>query len=220
MKALIIVDAQNDFCQGGSLEVKNSNSIFPFINNLIKEEEFTKIFITKDWHPKDHSSFAINNGLKPFQTKFDSNGEIEYVWPVHCAQYTKGAELSPLLDFSDKSYIEIRKGYIKDQECYSGFGTKRNPTKLLKLLKRNNIEEVIVVGLALDFCVGSTALDAKREGFKVTVVAEATKAVNDQTAQLMIETFADKGIAYTSFYKMSEGSVHTIQSSDQSSSEN
>ena len=91
MKALIIVDVQNDFCEGGSLEVKYSNQIFPFINNLVKHQEFSKIFVTRDWHPKDHTSFAISHNLKPFDTIIDANGETEYVWPVHCAQYTRGA---------------------------------------------------------------------------------------------------------------------------------
>lgn len=82
------------------------------------------------------------------------------------------------MELDDKKAIEIRKGYIPDEESYSGFGTERNPTKLLKLLKRSHIEEVVVVGLALDFCVGNTALDAARNGFKVTIVEEATKAVS------------------------------------------
>lgn len=170
MKALIIVDVQNDFCEGGSLEVKNSNTIFPFINHLVKYEDFSKIFITKDWHPLTHSSFAINHDKQPFEAIINSEGENQILWPVHCVQYSKGSELSSLLDLDGKKVIEIRKGYNLNEESYSGFGTQKNPTKLLKLLKRNKIEEVVIVGLALDFCVGNTALDAVKNGLKATVI--------------------------------------------------
>lgn len=105
MKALIIVDVQNDFCEGGALEVKGSNSIFPFINQLIKDENFAKIFITKDWHPSNHISFAINHGKKPFEMIEDRNGEKEMLWPVHCVQYSEGAQLSPLLELDGKNVV-------------------------------------------------------------------------------------------------------------------
>jgi nicotinamidase/pyrazinamidase len=91
MKALIIVDVQNDFCEGGALEVAGSNSIFPFINELVKYEDFSKIFVTKDWHPAIHTSFAVNHGKKPFEMIVDGNGENEMLWPVHCVKYQKGA---------------------------------------------------------------------------------------------------------------------------------
>ncbi len=112
MKALIIVDTQNDFCEGGSLEVKGSNMIFPFINELVRDEEFEKIFVTEDWHPKGHLSFASNHNRQPFDVINDSNGEVQILWPNHCVQYSKGAELSPLLDLSEKKYVEVRKGHI------------------------------------------------------------------------------------------------------------
>lgn len=89
---------------------------------------------------------------------------------MHCVQYTRGAELCSLLDLEGKKAIEIKKGYIPTEESYSGFGTEKNPTKLSRILKRNNISEVVVVGLALDFCVGNTAIDAIKAGFKATVI--------------------------------------------------
>lgn len=115
MKALIIVDVQNDFCEGGPLEVKDSSSIFPFINHLVKYEEFSKIFITKDWHTKNHTSFAVNRNKKPFDSIIDSNGDEEILWPVHCVQYSKGAEVSSLLDLDGKQAVEIKKGFIPNE---------------------------------------------------------------------------------------------------------
>jgi len=105
MKALIIVDVQNDFCEGGSLAVANSNTIFPFINELVKYEDFSKIYVTKDWHPANHTSFAANHGKNPFELIVDENGENEMLWPAHCVQYGKGAELSHLLDLNGKKAI-------------------------------------------------------------------------------------------------------------------
>lgn len=163
MKALIVVDIQNDFLPGGSLAVTDGDKIIPYINSIMPM--FDKVVTTQDFHPSNHSSFVSNS----------PNG----IWPNHCIQGTGGAEFSKLLNL-DKVDKNFEKGTNPEVDSYSGFfdNDKKTQTGLFDYLKENNITEVFVVGLALDYCVKATAIDSHNLGFKTTLLLRGTKAVN------------------------------------------
>jgi nicotinamidase/pyrazinamidase len=155
MEALIIVDVQNDFCPGGALAVEGGDEIIPAINEMARETPF--VVATRDWHPAAHSSFLERGGQ----------------WPVHCVQGTEGAELHPKLDARAIDLV-VDAGQEVDEPGYSGF----EGTDLERQLKDQGVRSVDIVGLALDYCVKETALDARKAGFDVTVHRAATKAIN------------------------------------------
>jgi len=155
MEALIIVDVQNDFCPDGALAVQEGDAVVEPINELASR--FPLVVATRDWHPADHGSFAERGGP----------------WPVHCVQGTSGAELHPEIDRSRIDLV-VDKGQAPDREGYSGF----EDTGLERLLRERGVQTVHVAGLALDYCVRATALDARRAGFEVVVHRDATRAVN------------------------------------------
>jgi len=158
-KALIVVDVQNDFCPGGSLAVANGDEVLAPLNNLIKEflDRGEPVYKTRDWHPARTKHFAVYGGT----------------WPVHCVQGTRGAEFHP--DLSDDPRITIiSKGIDESADGYSGF----DGTNLGDLLRDEGVEEVWVGGLATDYCVKHTVLDAVKEGFEVKALADAMRAVN------------------------------------------
>jgi nicotinamidase/pyrazinamidase len=155
-KALLIVDFQNDFTPGGALAVPGGDRIADRVNELASSEEFDLVVATRDWHPPDHGSFEESGGP----------------WPVHCVQGTEGAELHPALDRSNVDVV-IDKGEEAATEGYSGF----EGTELAELLREHEVDEVLVVGLATDYCVKNTALDALGEGFEVTVDSGAVRGV-------------------------------------------
>lgn len=177
MKALLIIDVQYDFLPGGSLAVWEGDQIIPVINRL--QEKFDLIIATQDWHPGDHGSFAANHeGKKPGD--FVQLGNVEQVlWPIHCVQGSRGAEFHEALDQKAWNKI-IRKGMNPYVDSYSGFfdNDRRENTGLSQYLKDLGVEEVVVTGLALDYCVKYTVLDAIKEGFEATLVKDATRAVN------------------------------------------
>jgi nicotinamidase/pyrazinamidase len=156
-RGLVIVDFQNDFCPGGALAVPDGDAIAPRLNDLAGSDEYEVVFATRDWHPPDHGSFIENGGP----------------WPVHCVAGTPGAELHHSLDPTPIDAV-IDKGQARDTEGYSGF----EATDLARLLRERDVEHVTVVGLATDYCVKNTALDALREGFAVTVDSTATRGVD------------------------------------------
>lgn len=158
-RALVVVDFQNDFTPGGALAVRDGDEIAGPINSLVATEEFDLVVATRDWHPPEHRSFAEHGGP----------------WPVHCVQGTDGAELHPALDPAQVDVI-VDKGQDLDTEGYSGF----EATDLAALLRARGVDEVTIVGLATDYCVKHTALDALREGFRVTVDPTAVRAVEVQ----------------------------------------
>lgn len=179
MKALIIVDVQNDFIPGGALAVKDGDQVVPIINQL--QEKFDFIVATQDWHPADHGSFAANHSNKNIGEFIDLNGIQQILWPVHCVQGTKGAEFHPDLK-TEKWKAVFKKGTNPKVDSYSGFfdNHRIGDTGLSGFLKENGIEEVFVCGLATDYCVKFTVLDAISEGFKTTLIADAARAVNIQ----------------------------------------
>jgi nicotinamidase/pyrazinamidase len=158
-RALIIVDFQNDFCPGGALAVPEGDEIAGRLNELAGSGEFGFVVATRDWHPPDHGSFAAQGGP----------------WPVHCVAGTPGAELHHGLDPTPIDAV-VDKGQDPGTEGYSGF----EGTELASLLRERGVSEVTVVGLATDYCVKNTALDALREGFNVTVDSTATRGVDVQ----------------------------------------
>jgi nicotinamidase/pyrazinamidase len=175
--ALIVVDVQNDFCPGGSLAVKNGNKIIPVINEV--QKSFSFIFYTQDWHPSDHSSFSTNNPGKDVFSTIDMFYGKQVIWPPHCVFNTEGAKFHKDLNV-EKAKTIIRKGYRKEIDSYSGFyeNDRKTPTGLHGILTNLAIERVFICGLALDFCVNYTAIDAIKLGYETIVLENATLPVN------------------------------------------
>lgn len=176
MKALIIVDVQNDFCPGGSMGVKDGDKIIPAINDL--QKHFDIIVATQDWHPKDHMSFAVNHNKKPGEA-ITTGGNKQILWPMHCVQGTKGAEFHPRLDTNRFNEI-FKKGIDKNIDSYSGFfdNDHKKATGLGSYLKRVGVLDVFIVGLATDYCIKYSALDAKNLGFNTSIIADCCRGVN------------------------------------------
>lgn len=176
MKALLIVDVQQDFCPGGALAVEKGDEVVDVINRL--QDHFDLVVATKDWHPKGHVSFASTHGKKPGDV-IEVEGLEQVLWPEHCLQGSRGAEFHPRLK-TEKIAKVIYKGTDERIDSYSGFfdNGRRRPTGLEGYLRGKGVQEVFVTGLATDYCVKFTALDAQRLGFETSVIADATRAVN------------------------------------------
>ncbi|MET3897653.1 nicotinamidase/pyrazinamidase [Devosia sp. UYZn731] len=175
---LIVVDMQYDFLPGGSLAVAGGDEIVPLINTLAKR--FTNVIFTQDWHPADHISFASQHpGKNPFDLIELTYGP-QVLWPDHCVWNTRGAELSADLDIPHGQLI-IRKGYNRQIDSYSGFqeADRETQTGLAGYLNERDVDKLYVVGLATDFCVGWTAIDAAAGGFDVAVIEDATRAIDN-----------------------------------------
>jgi len=175
--ALIVVDVQNDFVPGGSLAVKNGDQVIPIINELSKQ--FKNVIITQDWHTKGHASFASSYPDKqPFETTELFYG-TQVLWPDHCIQGSKGAELVKGLDIPHAQLV-IRKGFHPNIDSYSAFfeADHKTPTGLLGYLKERGVTTLYVVGLATDFCVAWTAMDGAKSGFTVSVIEDAARAID------------------------------------------
>ena len=177
-KALIIVDVQNDFCEGGSLAVPDANQIIPYINLLIQDNQYEHIVLTQDFHPANHKSFASNNG-KSVGEIIDLNGVSQFMWPDHCVQGTFGAEFHKDLNTEKVTHI-VQKGKNPEIDSYSAFydNSRNSKTDLSDFLKYHDIQLLEIVGLALDYCVKYTCLDAVEEGFITCLHFNGTKAVN------------------------------------------
>jgi len=175
---LIVVDVQYDFLPGGSLAVSSGDEIVPLINTLARA--FTNVVFTQDWHPADHISFASQHyGKSPFETVELPYG-TQVLWPDHCVWNTHGAALSADLDIPHGQLV-IRKGYNRLIDSYSGFqeADRETLTGLAGYLNERDLGRLYVVGLATDFCVGWTAIDAAAAGFDVTVIEDATRAIDN-----------------------------------------
>lgn len=178
MKALIIVDVQNDFLENGSLAVADGNEVIPIINAL--QNGFDYVIATQDWHPESHKSFAVNHANKKEFEVIDLNGLQQVLWPVHCVQNSFGSQFHEALETSKIKAI-FRKGTDIEVDSYSGFydNGKRNTTGLVGYLKELNVTEVYVCGLAADYCVFYTAKDAAALGFKTFFIEDATKYISE-----------------------------------------
>ena len=179
MEALILVDIQMDFLPNGNLEVPNGDKIIPIANQLM--DCFDEIIATKDWHPANHSSFAANHPWrKPFQI-MNLNGYEQTLWPMHCVQNTFGAEFPKSLN-QEKIDKIIYKGTNPDIDSYSAFydNLHLKQTDLDSYLKSKNIKNLFIIGLALDYCVKYTALDAIGLGYQVTIVEDGCMALDNK----------------------------------------
>jgi nicotinamidase/pyrazinamidase len=176
MKALIIVDLQNDFCPGGALPVPEGDRVVEVINRI--QPRFDLVVATQDWHPADHGSFAANHpGRRPGE-RIELAGQPQILWPVHCVQGSPGAELHPGLDRSRIARV-FRKGADPSVDSYSGFfdNGHRSSTGLGEYLKDQGVTEVCLCGLATDYCVKFTALDAVGLGFTAHLIEDACRGV-------------------------------------------
>ncbi len=175
--ALVVIDVQNDFCPGGTLAVDGGNEIVPIINKLIVR--FDHVILTQDWHPAGHSSFASTHpGKAPFDTIKMPYGD-QTLWPNHCIQGTPGAEFHSDLHWT-KAELIIRKGFRPHIDSYSAFfeNDRKTPTGLGGYLRERGITNVTLVGLATDYCVAYSALDAVSHGFSADVLLDASRAID------------------------------------------
>lgn len=175
-EALIVIDVQNDFCPGGALGVEGGDQVVPILNRL--QERFETIVLTQDWHPADHRSFASQHQAEPFSTTMMPYGE-QVLWPDHCVQGSEGAAFHPGLD-TNRAQLVIRKGFRSSIDSYSAFfeNDRSTVTGLAGYLRERGIERIALAGIATDFCVAYSALDAVKLGFKVRVVEDASRAID------------------------------------------
>jgi nicotinamidase/pyrazinamidase len=176
MKALILVDIQNDFCPGGTLAVADGDAVVPVANRLMNAVDL--VVATQDWHPANHGSFAGNNPGKQVFTMGDLAGLPQVMWPDHCVQWTGGAQFHPGLDTKRINRV-FPKGTDATIDSYSGFfdNGKRKATGLGDWLKAKGVTEVLICGLATDYCVKATAIDAVQLGFRTVLIEDACRGV-------------------------------------------
>lgn len=191
---LIVVDVQNGFTPGGNLAVANADEIIPKINQLA--QKFEHIVLTQDWHPDQHISFADNHpNKKPFETiELDYGRQV--LWPKHCVQGTHDAEFHPDLNIPTAQLI-IRKGCHQNIDSYSAFmeADRKTPTGLNGYLREHQINTVFIVGIATDFCVAWTAIDAAELGFDTYVIEDACKAIDlNGSLQQAWQDMSQKGV--------------------------
>ena len=176
MKALIIVDLQNDFLPGGALPVPHGDEVIPVANEL--QRHFELVLATKDWHPSDHGSFAANHPGKKPGDRVILDGIEQILWPLHCVQNTHGAEFAAAFDTSRIADV-FHKGIERNIDSYSTFfdNAHRRHTGLADYLKKRSIKEIYLTGLALDYCVKYSALDARHLGLNTHVILDACRGI-------------------------------------------
>ncbi|MCH9851985.1 MAG: bifunctional nicotinamidase/pyrazinamidase [Alphaproteobacteria bacterium] len=176
-EALLVIDVQNDFCPNGSLAVPHGDAIVPVINQLI--DRFETVILSQDWHPAGHSSFASSHAGKNPMELIDMPYGKQILWPDHCIQGSKGAEFHADLN-SDRADLILRKGYHSSIDSYSAFqeNDKQTLTGLTSYLKERGINKLYLTGLATDFCVYFSAIDAVARGFETLVILDACRGIN------------------------------------------
>lgn len=191
---LLVVDVQNDFMPGGALAVPRGDEIVPIANRLATG--FEHVVLTQDWHPRDHVSFAANHdGRRPFETIALAYGE-QALWPVHCVQGTPGAAFHAQLDAAHARLV-IRKGYRRAIDSYSAFveADRRTPTGLAGYLREVGVKRVWCCGLATDYCVAWSALDARAAGFEVVLIEDACRAIDlDGSLERALRQLSEAGV--------------------------
>lgn len=177
MKTLLLIDIQNDFMPGGALAVPGADEIIPLVNDLMPQ--FDLIVATQDWHPADHASFAANHPGKSIYDQIDLDGLSQTLWPIHCVQNTDGSSFAPALDARRITHV-FTKGMNPRIDSYSGFYDNGHlaSTGMGEWLKAHNVSEITIAGVATDYCVKFTVLDALKEGFQVNLIAQACRGVN------------------------------------------
>jgi nicotinamidase/pyrazinamidase len=174
---LLVIDVQNDFCPGGALAVAGGDAVVPVINRLA--QRFAHVALTQDWHPAGHSSFATSHpGAAPFQTITVDYGP-QTLWPDHCVQGTAGAALHPQLS-TERAELIIRKGFRREIDSYSAFyeNDRHTPTGLAGYLRERGLKRIFLAGLATDYCVHYSAVDARRLGFEAIVIEAGCRAID------------------------------------------
>lgn len=193
-QALIVVDVQNDFLETGSLPVPEGSKVIPVINKVMPL--FQTVVLTQDWHPAEHKSFASNHeDKKPYDVTTMPYGQ-QVLWPVHCVQNSKGAELAEPLAVKGTEF-NVRKGTNPEVDSYSAFfeADGKSKTILADWLREQGITEVFLCGLATDFCVSWSALDAVREGFKTFIIEDACRGIDvGGSMEAAKQQWRDKGI--------------------------
>lgn len=182
-RALILVDLQNDFVEGGALAVADGSAVVGIANRLVPY--FDLVIATQDWHPADHQSFASQHQGLSVGQQFVLNGLPQTAWPDHCIQQTLGAELVERLNFDGIDHV-VRKGMNRSVDSYSGFfdnGHLRS-TGLSEVLREEQIDSIAVMGLATDYCVRFTALDAAKQGFKTALILDGCRGVELQSGDI------------------------------------
>lgn len=192
---LLVIDVQNGFCPGGELPVEGGHEIVPLVNRIAKK--FKHVVLTQDWHPKGHLSFAsAHPGRKPFETIELAYGP-QVLWPDHCIQGSRSAALHPDLDIPHAELI-LRKGFHPGVDSYSAFfeNDRKTPTGLNGYLRERGFNRVLLVGLALDFCVRYSAEDARNSGFSAVVLEDACRAIDmNGSLDAARKSFATHGVA-------------------------
>ena len=189
-KALIVVDVQNDFCPEGSLAVNNGDKIIPIINDLLPK--FDLVIFTKDWHPSDMNAFASQHkGKQLFDKYINKQGDEDTLWPDHCIAKTPGADIHKDINFGliKGNFYIFKKGMEKDSHPYSGFGAEG----LKEFLQEREIDQVFICGLATDYCVADTAIDAVGYGFDAVIIEDATKPISENLNELY-QKFLDHNV--------------------------
>jgi nicotinamidase/pyrazinamidase len=174
---LLIIDVQNDFCGGGALAVGDGDAVVPVVNRLA--ERFDHVVLTQDWHPPGHSSFATSHpGSAPFESVTMPYGQ-QTLWPEHCVQGTPGAAFHPQL-VTDRAELVIRKGFRSAIDSYSAFyeNDRKTPTGLAGYLRERGLQRIFLAGLATDYCVYYSAVDARRLGFDTVLVEAGCRAID------------------------------------------
>ncbi len=193
MEALLVVDVQNDFCTGGALAVPGGEAVVPGINRLW--DRYACKVLTQDWHPPGHASFASSHeGKQPFDTGMLDYGE-QVLWPDHCVQGTPGAAFHPELR-TDGADLVLRKGFRPGIDSYSAFfeNDRTTPTGLAGYLRERGVERVLLTGLATDFCVGFSALDALASGFETVVLEDLCRGLDmEGSLSRMLDDIRSKG---------------------------
>ncbi|MDO6389200.1 bifunctional nicotinamidase/pyrazinamidase [Pontibacter sp. BT731] len=192
MKALLLIDIQNDFLPGGALGVPEGDQILPIVNQI--QDQFDLIVATQDWHPADHKSFASNHeGKNPFETT-ELLGLPQVLWPEHCLQGTPGADLAPALE-ANKIEAIFRKGTNPEIDSYSGFydNGRLKSTGLADYLRGKGITQLYLAGLAADYCVYYSAKDALDEGFETFVLEDAVRAISPEGYEAARKDILQKG---------------------------
>lgn len=195
MKALLIVDIQNDFLEGGALAVPDGNQIIPVVNKI--SDKFDLVVATQDWHPAKHKSFASNHSDKNVFDKIILNGIDQILWPDHCVQESEGANFHK--EFSMKRVEAIfRKGVEIEIDSYSAFYDNGHikSTGLAPYLRGRNVDELFICGLAGDFCVYYSTKDALTEGFRVTIIEDAVKSIDLQNFLMIKKELIERGVKF------------------------
>jgi nicotinamidase/pyrazinamidase len=194
--ALVVIDVQNDFCPGGALAVADGDAVVHPINRVAPL--FPVRVYTQDWHPDDHRSFAANHADKAAFSTTEMPYGLQVLWPTHCVQGTPGAAFHPLLALDGADMI-LRKGFRAGIDSYSAFfeNDRTTPTGLAGYLRERGVEEVWLAGLAADFCVHYSAIDARRLGFRVTLLEDACREIDlDGSHAAAVAAMRGEGVAF------------------------